>query len=163
MRKVIGFTLLFALSACSHGVPGGHEHVAIEQGPLACPSVPRSIGYSVSKADGIDYLNCTMKPLRTGLLPATLYVGNFPYAQSNLQFFGFTPSAIGSLAWFSSGSDTGQHWVTYIPTGSEFPAVIMLSVETRNVPSLEQLGMVAGIVVSHSPNISIQQTRNTHR
>jgi hypothetical protein len=163
MGRVIAITLLLGLSACSHGVPGAHEHAAVAQDPLACPNVPSSIGYAVSKANGIDFLDCTMKPLRAGLPSAMLYVGNFPYAQDNLQFFGFTSSRVGSLAWFSSTSGTGRHWVTYIPTGCKFPAVLMLSVDARDAPSLEQLGTVAGIVLSHSSNNSFQRTRCARR
>jgi hypothetical protein len=137
--------------------------MAVAQDPLACPSVPSSGGYSVSMASSIDFLDCTMSPLRSELLPARLYVGNHPYAQNNLQFIGFTPSPIGSLAWFSSTTGTESHWVTYIPTGREFPDVLMLSVDAPSAPSLEQLGSVAGVVVRHSPNISIQRTRYARR
>ena len=159
MGKTIFITLLFALSACSRS---GYE-VTVAEDPLACPSVPSSAGYSVSMANGIDYLDCTMSPLQAGLLPAKLYVGNHPYAQKDLQFFGFTPSPIGSLAWFSSTTGTERHLLTYIPTGRDFPDVLMLSVDAPNAPSLEQLGTVADVVVNHSPNISIQRTRYARR
>ena len=159
MAKTIFITLVFALSACSRAGSGA----AVGQEPLACPSVPSSVGYSVSTANGIDFLDCTMSPLRTGLPPAKLYVGNHPYAHDNLQFVGFTPSPLGSLAWFSSTTGTEERWLTYIPTGNEFPDVLMLSVDAPNAPSLEKLGTVANIVVIHSPNISIQRTRYARR
>ena len=150
---------MFVLSACSRGESTAQPaRVA-----LACPTLQSSLGYSVRTLNGPDYLECTMAPLRAGVVPAKLYVGNYPYPQHELQFVGFTTSPMGALVWFSSVANGERHWVTYIPTGYEFPSVVMLWVESRNAPSLSQLGAVAGIVVSHSPNISIQRTRYARR
>lgn len=158
MGKVALTAMLLTLAACSHG-QGIAQHAAATSAPLACPNLQSSLGYSVSTGNGPDFIECTMSPLHTGVLPAKLYVGNFPLRQHELQFFGFTPSPAGSLAWFSSATSASTHWVTFIPTGHKFPSVVMLSVESRTAPSLLQLQGIAGIVVSHSPNISLQRTR----
>jgi hypothetical protein len=163
MGKLFTIVMALMLSACTHR-SGAEQHSGLAQEPLACPVLPSSLGYSVRRTiNGVDWIICTITSHKAGGLPAEVYIGNFPYAQHDVQFFGYTPSRLGPLVWFTSTSDHKRHLVTYIPTGFDFPAVVMLSVETPNTPSLQQLATVADIVVGHSPNISIQRTRYARR
>lgn len=162
MGRIAVIATLIALSACSHGEATA-QHAVTARVSLACPHLQTSLGYAVRTLTGPDYLQCTMAPLRSGILPAQLYVGNYPFPLHQLQFIGFTPNPIGTLVWFSSAVGTTTQWVTYIPIGHQFPSVVMLSVESRTAPSMSQLEGVAGVVVGHSPNISFQRTRGARR
>src|SRR5690242_10294512 len=105
MGRIAVIVMLFALSACSRGETTAKRAVASSV-PLACPHLQSSLGYSVRISNGPDFLVCTLAPLHAGVLPARLYVGNYPIPQHELQFFGFTPSPVGTLAWFSSVTST---------------------------------------------------------
>ena len=111
-----------------------------------------SSGYTVNAQRGPDFVLCAVHPSKSGELPASLYIGNFPPNVNGLRFAAFTPSSRGQLAWFAAGSGAPRTWHTYISTGNPRSAVMVISIEARDqrdflarAPRLSQLLIGASI------------------
>jgi hypothetical protein len=146
MGKFFVAAASIALSACTHGQAASSGRFRI-----ACPELPASSGYAVTPAVGLDAANCLLSPLGSKGLAAEAYIGNFPSPEPTQQFVGFTQQPSGSLAWFSAkpaSPSQSARWITYIPTGQEFPRVIKLVVKSNSRPAPGQLAHMAELVVN---------------
>jgi hypothetical protein len=161
MDRLAPIAAIFLLSACSQGGNSGPQTGAV-QVRVACPELDRSSGYLVTAEVGLDAAMCKLSPVQKSMPPAEVEIGNFPSAEPDLQFVGFTSSSVGQLAWFTAhGGAPSQaaRWVTYIPTGSKFPQVMKLTVQGNSGPGfLQQQAKIADAVINASigPNHSFE-------
>ena len=163
MERITFIATFLLLSACSQGRES-EPQVGSVQVRVACPELDKSSGYLVAGRTGLDAAMCDLSPVQAGMPQAELEIGNFPSTEKNLDFVGFTPSAVGQLAWFTAQASTpsqAARWVTYIPTGSEFPSVIKLVVQGSSSNFLKKQAKIANVVINASigPNHSSKPTR----